>query len=230
MEEPELMKTSPLCGFLMAMSITGLYGDTITVNSSAAVTFLNTNSTSTDFPSAFTVADFTAAQAGPAASALTSVPFYIASLPSAPAAQWIGVTSNSGTTSGDTALYAISFDIPDTFVSGSLNLLYAVDNELGRTNAGVYLNGHALPGSTGIGGFNTQYTYTDANAGADLVQGTNWLYLDAVNTGFEAGLIFSADIATVNSGSATPEPASVWLFGAGLIAVSAALRKRQSER
>jgi hypothetical protein len=209
------------------MSIPALYADSITVNSSAAVTFLNSGLTSTDFSSPFTAANFMAAQTGTAASLLSSTPFYIASLSSAPAAKWIGVASDAGITTADTALYAVSFDIPDPLSSGSLTLFYAVDNELGGTNAGIYLNGIALANSTGIGGFSSQNTYSNANIGADLVQGTNWLYIDAVNLGAEAGLIFSANIATVNSTSATPEPASVVLFGAALIAIVAVARRRR---
>jgi hypothetical protein len=221
------MKTRLIFGFVIAMSIPGVYADSITVNSSAAVTFLNSGLTSTDFTAPFTAANFTAAQTGPAASLLSSVPFYVASLASAPAAKWIGVAANAGTTTADTALYAISFDIPDPLSSGSLTLFYAVDNQLGGTNAGIYLNGTALPGSTGIGGFTSQNTYTSASVGADLVQGTNWLYIDAVNLGAEAGLIFSADISTVNATSGVPEPASVLLIGAALIAVGAVSRRHR---
>jgi hypothetical protein len=223
------MKTNVLLGFVIAMSIPGVYADSITVNSSAAVTFLDSGLTNTDFTSPFTMANFTAAQMGTSAFLLTSTPSYIASLPSGPGAEWIGTNSTAGVTVGDTALYAIDFDLPDAFLSGSLTLFYAVDNKLGGTNAGIYLNGIALANSTGIGGFTTQNTYTNANIGADLVQGTNWLYLDAVNLGAPAGLIFSADVSTVNSiGSTIPEPASVWLFGAALIAVTAVSRRRKA--
>jgi hypothetical protein len=222
------MRTGLILGFVIAISIPGVYADSITVNSSAAVTFLNSGLASTDFPSHFTAANFLAAQTGPSAALLSSTPFYVASLSSAPAAEWIGVNANTGTATGDTALYAISFDIPDPFSSGSLTLFYAVDNELGGTNAGIYLNGVALPDSTGIGSFTSQNTYTSANIGADLVQGTNWLYIDAVNLGAEAGLIFSADISTVNSIGAVPEPASVLLFAAALIAVGAVSWRRRN--
>jgi len=221
------MRTGSILGFVIAISIPGVYADSITVNSSAAVTFLNSGLTSTDFPSPFNAANFMAAQTGPSAALLSSTPFYVGSLSSAPAAQWIGVDATAGTTTADTALYAISFDIPDPFSSGSLNLFYAVDNELGGTNAGIYLNGKALPNSTGIGGFTSQNTYTSASIGADLVQGTNWLYFDAVNLGLEAGLIFSADVSTVNS-TAAPEPASVLLFAAALVAVGAVSRRRRN--
>jgi hypothetical protein len=226
------MKKNLIFGFVIAMSIPGLYADAITINSSAAVTFLNSNSTTTDFTAPFTTANFTAAQTGTAAAVLSSVPFYLASLPAAPTAQWIGVNSGTGTNAGDTALYAVSFNIPDPFLFATLSLSFAVDNELGGTNPGIYLNGIALANSTGIpgtgtGSFTTQNTYTNASVAPDLVQGTNWLYLDDVNLGAEAGLIFSANISTVNAPIGTPEPASFVLIGAGLLAAGVLSRRKK---
>jgi hypothetical protein len=232
------MKTSSILGLIAALAIPAVYADNFTVNSSNSVTFLsNGTSTTTDFPSPFTTANFTSAQTGPNAAVLSSTPFYTtaASLTTA-GAQWIGTSAGAGngSSAGFTALYAISFNIPNAFVSASLILNYEVDNALGDTNPGVYLNGIALPGSTGIpcgvgvacpGSFNTLQTYTDNNITADLVQGTNWLYIDGVNLGGEGGLIFSAQISTANS-SAVPEPASVILMSTLLLGVGFATRKR----
>lgn len=233
------MKRGSILGFVATLTISGAYADSITVNSSSAVTFLpNGTSTSTDFSSPFTTANFASAQTGADAAVLSSTPYYTTS-PTliSEGAVWIGTSAGggSGSTPDYTALYAVSFTIPDAFVSGSLTLNYEVDNALGDVNPGIYLNGVALPSSTGIpcgtgsactGSFDALQTYTDANITADLVQGTNWLYLDAVNLGAEGGVIFSAAISTVNATSSTPEPATLWLVGAGLIAALGASRRR----
>ncbi len=230
------MKIGLILGLTAALAIPAAYADIVTVNSSNSVTFLsNGTSTTSDFPSPFTAANFTSAQTGPNAAILTSTPFYTtdASLTTA-GAQWIGTSAGAGngSSAGFTALYAISFIIPDTYVSASLTLKYEVDNALGDTNPGIYLNGTALPGSTGIPcgagaacspSFSALQTYTDSSIIADLVPGTNWLYIDAVNLGSEGGLIFSATISTVNS---TPEPTSVLLMLTMLLGVAFAARKR----
>jgi hypothetical protein len=211
------MKMRLTFAIAIAASLSMAYGDSVTITSGAGVTFLDSGLTSTDFPSPFTAANFAAAQTGKSAFVLTSTPYYIASLPSGPGAVWLGTNSTAGTGVGDTALYAVSFNIADPFSVAALNLYYAVDNELGGKNAGIYLNGIALPSTTGIGTFSSQFNYTDANVAADLVQGTNWLYLDAVNLGAPAGVIFSATVTTTNLVAATPEPVTLFLFAAGLI-------------
>src|ERR1700722_7677477 len=139
------MKIVLILGLTAAIATPAAYADSITINSSNAVTFLsNGTSTTTVFPFAFTTANFNSAQTGENAAVLTSTSFYptAASLTTA-AAQWIGTSAGggSGSTPGYTALYAIGFDIPDGFVSGSLTLNYEVDNQLGDLNPGIYLNG-----------------------------------------------------------------------------------------
>jgi PEP-CTERM motif len=209
----------------------------IILESSTAVTFLDSGSTTTDFPAPFTAAQFTAARTGPAAFALSSTPFYIPAS-DIPGAVWIGTNANAGASggTGDTALYAISFTLPSAVSFASLTLTYAVDNDLGDTNAGIYINGTALPGSTGIpcgpgvacgGAFDSVNTYTDPSIASLLVSGTNTIYFDAVNLGEEAGLLFSADISFTPSGpTAVPEPSSLVLLGAPLALIGIALRKR----
>jgi len=174
----------------------------ITINSSSAVRFLDSGTSSGDFTAPFTAQNFTAAQTGPTASALSSTPYYALSLPDGPNAVWIGTSANAGATVGDTALYAVSFTLPSSVSSASLTLYYDVDNNLGYTNPGIYINGTALPNSTGLPpgcvnqvcAFTQENTYTAASIGSLLVSGTNWIYFDAVNLGGPAGLIFSAVI------------------------------------
>ena len=220
-------------GTLLFATLPRASADTVTVNSSSAVTYLDSGLTSTDFPSAFTGANFTSAKTGTAASVLTSTPYYIGSLVDGPGAVWIGTNSNAGTGSGDTALYAVSFNLPSAVSSASLNLYYAVDNILGQSNPGIYINGTALPSSTGLlcslctTSFTQENNYTDASIASLLVTGTNWLYFDAVNQGAPAGLIFSADITTVPS-TATPEPSSMLMLGLGLLGIGImAFRRKQ---
>jgi hypothetical protein len=232
------MKTALILALTASIAVPAAYADSVIVDSSSAVTFLsNGTSTTTDFSSAFTSANFSSAQTGPDAAVLSSTPFYTtaAALTTA-GAQWIGTSAGAGngSTPGYTALYAISFDVPDAFVSATLTLNYEVDNSLGETNAGVYLNGVALPDSTGIPcpapcapSFSTLQTYTDNSVTVDLVQGTNWLYLDGVNLGAEGGIIFSADISTVNASSPSPvpEPPSVVLVSTMLLALAFRARR-----
>jgi hypothetical protein len=233
------VKTGLITALIAAAALPAAYADNVIVNSSSAVTFVsNGTSTTTDFPSAFTAGNFDSAQTGAAAAVLTTTPFYTtASVLTTAGAEWIGTSpgAGNGSTPGYTALYAISFTIPDAFVSGTLSLNYEVDNALGDTNAGVYLNGTALPSSTGIpcgvnvacaASFDGLQTYTDNNVTADLVQGTNWLYLDGVNLGAEDGVIFSATISTVNSVSAVPESSSVVLLSILMLMVVVIARKR----
>lgn len=222
---------------VLAVSLFGLgpkaSADVVTLNSSSVVTFLDSGSSTTDFPSPITAAQFTAARTGPAAFVLSSTPSYFPSS-DIPGAVWIGTNANAGTSVGDTALYAISFDLPSTVSSASLSLRYGVDNALGDTNSGIYIDGTALPGSTGIpcgsgvacgGAFGAVNTYSDPSIGSLLVKGTNTLYFDAVNLGAPAGLIFSADI-TYTPTSVVPEPSYWFAVGIGLAVIGIGLRKR----
>ena len=177
---------------------------------------------STDFPSPLTPADFAAAQVGPLASIIVNHPAWIATLPADPAARWISDNPNGATVAGNTALYAISFFLPFAISSASINVNYAVDNNLGLTQDGIYINGTGVVPPPTPGSFTSQLNYTNAGVGQMLHQGVNWLYFDAVNTGGPAGFIFSATINTVD---AVPEPASLTLFGGALIAIAACRRR-----
>jgi sugar lactone lactonase YvrE len=188
----------------------------VVVNSSSSVTFLDSvGNTATDFPAPFTAADFANAQAGPSATVLSLIPSYTPSLPHGPNAVWIGTNVSAGIAAGDTALYAASFTLPSGVSSASLTLYYAVDNGLGHTNPGIYINGTALPNSTVPSSscvatgcaFLQEQIYTDANIGPLLVSGTNWIYFDAVNLGGPGGLIFSA-VITYGASTGTPAAAA----------------------
>lgn len=217
------------------MAANEAFAAAITLNSSGAVTFLDSGFTSSDFSSPFTAANFTAAQTGPAAFVLSSTPFYAVTQVNGSSAQWIGTNSSAGTGVGDTALFAISFNIPGAVSSASFNLFYAVDNNLGDTNSGIYINGTALPSSAALPtgcfdavcAFNITHQYTDANIASLLVSGTNWLYLDGVNLGGQEGIIFSADISTAST-TAVPEPVTLSLFGAGLAGVLTVRRRKKT--
>jgi hypothetical protein len=226
-----------LLGLVCLMLPGSVHANIVAVNSGSAVsgsavTYLDSGFTSTDFSAPFTTADFTAAQEGTAASILTSTPSYIGSLPDGPGAVWIGTNPNAGTSTGDTALYAISFYIPSAVSAASFNLYYAVDNNLGENLPGIYINGTALPASglcptEDTSCFTQENTYSDADISSLLVPGENWLYLDAVNEGGPAGLIFSANIDYTPV--AAPEPSSLLLLGTGLLALVGLGWRRHSQ-
>lgn len=192
------------------------------------VTFLDSGFTNTDFLGAFTAGNFTSAASGTAAQIIAGYGCpgtWICSLPDGPGAQWINTTGNNGT--GNTALFAIVFNVPVSLSSSSLTLYYAVDNQLGGTNAGIYVDGTALPSSTGIGGFSSEQTYTDSTLGA-LSAGTHYLYIDGVNLGGPGGLIFYGLID--GTSAAVPEPKSMWFMLAGLGALVLYKRRRLAAR
>src|ERR1051325_1872038 len=102
------------------------------------------------FNHTFTLNDFAGAQNGPAAFILSQIPFWISGLSSDPSAHWIGTNANARFISGNTALYAVSFEITSAFTSATMTLNYSVDDGIGASgdplNTGVYLNGTAIAG------------------------------------------------------------------------------------
>lgn len=188
-------------GFASLVLATASFADTtVTVRSGvgaggldSAVTFLLGPSTG-DFSHPFTQADFANAQDGPAAFVVSRNAAWISGLNEDPLAQWIGTNPTAGLSQGNTALYAVSFQVPGAFRYAALVLHYAVDDGLGTINKGVYLNGTAICPNTPIG-FSQEHIVS-CDVSSVLAIGTNWLYLDDVNAVGSAGLLFSATIST----------------------------------
>jgi hypothetical protein len=177
----------------------------------------------TNFSTAFTPADFSAADSGPAAFIIANHPAWIASLPSDSLAQWISTSAN-GAGEGGTALYAIDFTLASAASSATLDLRLAVDNALGGgPNQGVFINGTAISGNSSPAGFTSELTIQRSDIAPLLVAGANTLYINSSDQGGPGGLIFSATIETVP----IPEPASVIVLGIGLATSLVCARKRK---
>ena len=176
---------------------------------------------------ALTAADFAAARTGPAAFIIASQ-FWQAGLTHDASAKWIGASADAaGNGNAHGALYAIPFTLAALPAGAApFSMFFAVDNALGSgTNAGVFINGTALPSTNGIGTFNSgDISYTDSNISSLLVLGQNWLYIDAVNGGGPAGLIFSANLSFTDAPpptGAAPEPGTLALLGSAMASLVA---------
>src|SRR5579862_5993945 len=131
--------------------------ETVTVRSGSSVHFLAGPSTG-QFSRVFTTADFSNAQNGTAAFVITPNPLWLPSLGADPSAKWIGTNSNAGLGSGNTALYAVSFQISNPFSAAILSLSFAVDDSAGDgLNPGIYVNGTAIC-AVDIVGFSQAHT------------------------------------------------------------------------
>jgi len=215
---PSKLKTTTFC--LTALLLIGgiiASAETVTVRSGngpvggddSAVTFL-LGPPSGPFNHAFTSADFASAQSGPAAFILSQTPYWISGLSSDPSAHWIGTDPSAGFSQGNTALYAVSFQITSAFTSATLALYYAEDDAIGDTvvnngpNTGVYLNGSAVCGGAFAVGFSEQHSANCGDVSSLLHVGTNWLYIEDTNAVVSAaGLVFSATIGTTEIGTST---------------------------
>ncbi len=177
----------------------------------------------TNFSTAFTPADFAAADTGPAASIIANHPAWIATLPSDALARWISTSAN-GAGEGGTALFAIDFTLASAASSATLDLRLAVDNALGGgPNQGVFLNGTAVSGNSMPAGFSSESSVQRNDIAPLLVAGTNTLYINSTDQGGPGGLIFSATIETVP----IPEPAGLLLLAIGCCAALVSARPRR---
>jgi len=208
---PSMLKTTTFC--LTALWLIGgiiVSAETVIVQggngpvggNDSAVTFL-LGPPSGPFNHTFTSADFASAQSGPAAFILSQTPYWISGLSSDPSARWIGTNPSAGLSQGNTALYAVSFQITSAFTSANLGLYYAEDDAIGDTvvnngpNTGVYLNGSAVCGGAFAVGFSQQHSASCGDVSSLLKVGTNWLYIEDTNAVVSAaGLLFSATVAT----------------------------------
>lgn len=143
-----------------------------------------------------TAAEFAAARAGSQATVRTSLAGWPLQLPGDPQAQWIDTQGGSYT-----ALYAIPFNVGQTFTSAVLRLEFSVDDFLGEaTVPGVYVNELPVAGSGNIGGYYFVDNQVFTDVGPMLQPGQNWLYLYGRNTGGAGGLMFSARL-TLDGGA-----------------------------
>jgi hypothetical protein len=159
----------------------------------------------------FTSAAFAAAAGGAHAQVVSPCNCWLSGLSADPLAQWIAVDASSSPLS---ALYAYPFNVPSQVTAASMTLNFAVDNNLGESAGitgqgalgssnnvpGLYLNGTALPNTSGLpptndgSAFTSQWTYASGDISALLKTGTNTLYLYQYDWGGIAGTIFSATI------------------------------------
>jgi uncharacterized protein (TIGR03437 family) len=197
----------------IAQTVTIRTGNGTVGSRDSAVTFLQ-GPADADFTSPFTQIDFSDAQNGPAAFIVSPNPLWVSTLSADPNAKWIGTNSTSSSAQGYTALYAVSFSVPNAFTSASLTFNYAVDDELACTgcandgvgtglNKAIFLNGTPVCGGTltianDTAAFSQQHTLTCNDVSSLLQVGTNWLYIDAVNFEGPSGLMFSATINTTD--------------------------------
>jgi len=193
---------------LSAVSLTVLYANpfSITIRSRPGVTFVANRQCGVPLrSSAFTAADFAAAQAGAPAVVVTPyLPYWIASLPADPQAQWIAVNAFRLDCS---ALFAQRFDLPCRPLEGSVQLTihWAVDDFLGdpasgqyagSNISGVYING--VPLNISGQGISAQSTATVSVPASILNSGANWLYVYVRDTHCgAAGVIYSATLRGV---------------------------------
>lgn len=175
------------------------------------------------FTAAFAPTDFAAARSGPSATIThQEAGVWKVALDSDPDAKWI---RNSGHA---TALYAIDFTLT-SFSAVSLDFDFLVDNQLGDSvNEGVFVNEFSLVGSKLLGGETAHFAQDQGFPTFDItpfvVEGTNTLYINAVDLGGAGALQFSAVVTVVPA--TVPEPSAIALFFAGAFGLTLKARYR----
>jgi hypothetical protein len=168
------------------------------------------NSCGVGWPSAFTAAEFAAADAGPPAVVLSYIhPAWAPSLACDPLARWVGVAPGADPIS---TLFAIDFELPDRccYDSATLDFCWMADDGLGDgvNPAGVYLNGTPLAAITG-GNFAAPTTVTGIDILPLVHCGTNTLYVyDRDVACAVSGAIWSAQLKLEEC--TTPARPSSW--------------------
>ncbi len=179
-----------------------------------------TGPTTGAFGHVFGPSDFAAAQSSPEAFIVVPNALWIAGLSADPSAKWVSSVNNS--LFGNTALYAVSFQISSAFTAATLAVNYAVDDGIGDGygdsygNSGIYLNGSAVCGGSLPIGFSQEHPVNCGDVTQFLHTGTNWLYIEDGNAAGAAGLLFSATVATTAATGpiiTVPGTAMPWLYG-----------------
>jgi hypothetical protein len=156
------------------------------------------------FGRAFTPDDFQAARTGPNAFIPSVPPNYLQTLAGDSIADWISTAPDTG--AGGSALFAIDFTVATSFRTATLDLHFSVDNFLGdpcddtSCAGGLFINGQPVAGSIPSASDGHNFEVERAIIGRDISQllfrGTNTLHLYARDIGFNAGLLFRAEIQT----------------------------------
>jgi hypothetical protein len=201
-----------LCSAVSAQQVIELHSGNGNIGTHDSMVSFLLGPIDSNFDHSFNAGDFAAAKGGPGAFIISPDFHWIPSLPSVPSARWITTDVVNGPNYGATALFAVSFNVPDvTLLDATLDVWFSVDNWLGGVgNNGLFLNGVSIPGTiySVVGAEKSEHAFLGIDITALVHPGTNTLYLYDYDAGFVAGLIFGARV-TLN-----PEQ---WVdLGAGL--------------